>query len=149
MDRIRQRGQATVEFALILPLFILITFGAIYGGMVFMDYLQYSNAARAMARDISVADTDKRSTMASNRSSYVNTSVKPYQYGNDALKNYVSPNTSLYSMTSAVTIADDEVKVVISIDMNSSTLLPNILRSAGWPPENMQIVYQMPVEPDV
>ncbi|MCR5757740.1 MAG: pilus assembly protein [Selenomonas sp.] len=149
MDRLRQKGQAAVEFALVLPLFILITFGVIYGGMVYMDYLQYSNAARAIARDVSLADTDKRAALASKCSSTVDTSVRPYAYGNEALKVYVAPNTSLYSMTSEVTMEDDEVKVTVSIYMNNSSILPNILRNTGWPPTNMEIVYQLPVEPDV
>ena len=51
----RQRGQAAVELAFIAPMFFLIFFSVIYAGILFMDYLQFSNAARAAARDITLA----------------------------------------------------------------------------------------------
>lgn len=58
MDRIytmlkylKQRGQALVEFAIMLPLFLAIFFSIAYGGVVFADYLILSNTARSCARD--------------------------------------------------------------------------------------------------
>lgn len=47
----RQRGQSIVEFALIFPLFILLIFSVIYGGLLFADYLTLSNTARSSARE--------------------------------------------------------------------------------------------------
>jgi Flp pilus assembly protein TadG len=44
------RGQALVEFALILPVFLLIVFGLIDGGRLVFTYNTVSNAARSGAR---------------------------------------------------------------------------------------------------
>ncbi len=44
-SRSKQRGQTMVEFALILPTFLLLTVGLIYGGMMFRDYLSADRAA--------------------------------------------------------------------------------------------------------
>ena len=38
----RQKGQTLVEFALLVPLFFAMCFGMIYGGIMFLDYLQYT-----------------------------------------------------------------------------------------------------------
>ena len=50
----RQRGQVIVEFALILPLFLLMIFGLIYSGMLFHDYSTVSNMARSAAREAAI-----------------------------------------------------------------------------------------------
>ena len=34
----KQKGQALVEFALIIPFFLLLIFGLIYSGLLFHDY---------------------------------------------------------------------------------------------------------------
>ena len=46
----RRRGQALVEFALVLPVFLLIVFGIIDGGRLIFTYNTVSNAARNGAR---------------------------------------------------------------------------------------------------
>lgn len=45
-----QRGQALVEFALILPLLLLLVFGIIQFGFIFHAYLTVNEAAREGAR---------------------------------------------------------------------------------------------------
>lgn len=57
---IRQRGQSALEFALMSPLILLIIFGAIYGGGMFIQFMNYSNEARAIAREVAVANTTDR-----------------------------------------------------------------------------------------
>lgn len=47
---IRQRGAAVVEFALILPMFLLIVFGTIQFGLVLYDKAVITNASREAAR---------------------------------------------------------------------------------------------------
>ena len=50
----KHKGQAIVEFALVLPLFLLMIFGIIYSGMMFHDYSTISNIARATTREAAV-----------------------------------------------------------------------------------------------
>ncbi|MGN0334309.1 MAG: TadE/TadG family type IV pilus assembly protein [Lachnospiraceae bacterium] len=45
-----EKGQATVEFALILPIFILLVFGIIDFGWLFYNKIQVNNASREGAR---------------------------------------------------------------------------------------------------
>lgn len=51
----RHKGQVIVEFALILPLFLLMLFGIIYSGMMYHDYSTLSNIARASAREAAIS----------------------------------------------------------------------------------------------
>ena len=44
-----QKAQGIVEFALVLPLFLLLVMGIIYFGMAFSDYLTMSNSVRSIA----------------------------------------------------------------------------------------------------
>lgn len=53
------KGQVIVEFALILPLFLLIMYGIIYSGMMFHDYSTLSNVARASAREAAISGDSK------------------------------------------------------------------------------------------
>ena len=48
----RQKGQTLVEFAFVVPILIFLFLSIMYLGIMFMEYLQYSNAARDAARDI-------------------------------------------------------------------------------------------------
>ena len=54
----KHKGQSTVEFALVLPLFLLIMFGIIYTGMMFHDYTTLSNIARSCTRDVAISAKD-------------------------------------------------------------------------------------------
>ena len=57
-----QKGQSVVEFAVIIPLFLIFVMGIIYGGFAFADYLRCNNAVREIARGYSVEETEKRGT---------------------------------------------------------------------------------------
>jgi Flp pilus assembly protein TadG len=54
---IKQKGQAVIEFAVILPLFVLFLFGIVYSGMLFYDYISLSNLARSAAREAAIVQT--------------------------------------------------------------------------------------------
>lgn len=49
-----QRGQAIVEFAVVLPLFLFLIFAIFLVGMVMADYLTLSSIARSSARNAAV-----------------------------------------------------------------------------------------------
>lgn len=50
-----ERGQATAEFALVLPIFAVLVFAIAQLGVVFMHYLSLTDAVRAGARQAAVA----------------------------------------------------------------------------------------------
>ena len=51
----REKGQALVELALILPVFLLMLLGIVQFGTVFRDYIALTDATRVGARQASVA----------------------------------------------------------------------------------------------
>lgn len=50
----RQKGQAVVEFAIVLPFFLMLLFGVMYSGLLYTDYLTLTNVARSSAREASI-----------------------------------------------------------------------------------------------
>lgn len=46
-----QKGQVIVEFAFVLPLFLILAFLVIHSGLLFADYMTLSNVARSSARE--------------------------------------------------------------------------------------------------
>ena len=54
-DGRRERGQALVELAIILPVFMLILLGIVQIGSVFRDYIALTDATRVGARQAAVA----------------------------------------------------------------------------------------------
>jgi len=52
-----QKGQAFVEFALVLPILLLLVFGIIQFGILFNNYLTLTDAVRAGARQAAVSRT--------------------------------------------------------------------------------------------
>ncbi len=54
----REKGQAILEFAFVLPLFLFIVFALFFVGMVMADYMELNSIARSSARDAAVI-TDK------------------------------------------------------------------------------------------
>ena len=59
-----QDGQGLVEFALILPLLLLLVLGTVDLGMGFKTYIALTNAAREGARYISIHSTDQAGAKA-------------------------------------------------------------------------------------
>ena len=53
------QGQSTVEFALVLPLVVLVVLFIVQAGLVVRDQLLVSHAAREAARAASVSDSDR------------------------------------------------------------------------------------------
>jgi len=54
----KEKGQAMVEFVLILPVLLFILLGIMEFGRIYADYLVLNNAARAGARLAAVGATD-------------------------------------------------------------------------------------------
>jgi Flp pilus assembly protein TadG len=88
----RERGQALVEFALVLPILATLILGVIQFGIVFHDYLALADAVRTGARQASVThDPGAASNAVYNsaselKASDLNVSVAPsasWQTGTD------------------------------------------------------------------
>lgn len=123
----KQKGQSLVEFALILPLFFAMCFGMIYGGLIFMDYLQYNNAARGVARAISLTTND------------VERNKLKADFENQTSE-YIRQLTHLYDVdtnTSKVNIGTNDVTVEINLVLNQKNL-PAIFDWLKFPPKNLQ-----------
>lgn len=121
-----QKGQSTVEFAFVVPFLVFLFLALVYGGMLFMDYIQYNNAARAIARD--VAFSQNKNT--------------------EALKEkYFNPLTSLYQPVLKPPEIDKDTKQVIVTISLTRTVNLGFFDEIGFPPAKLKdIVYTMPIE---
>lgn len=142
----RQRGQSALEFALMAPLILLVVFGAIYGGIMFMQFLNYSNEARTIARQIAVSPkTPEEGKAKSARQERIE------QNNNDdvgALSIYhISVTTVLLKYDSSgnalPTTNDDEDADEVSVryEFDHGTEFP-----FGFPPRHFAASYRMQLE---
>lgn len=121
-----QKGQSTVEFAFVVPFLVFLFLALVYGGMLFMDYIQYNNAARAIARDVAFSQNETT----------------------EALKErYFNPLTSLYQPVLEPPAIDEETKqVTVTISLTRTVNL-GFFDEIGFPPAKLKdIVYTMPIE---
>ena len=119
----KEKGQAIVEFALVLPFFLMLCFGIIFTGLLFSDYLTLSNLARESARTASIEGNDHY----------------------DAIKQAGTSQrflTRLYSLHD-ITIEDGEnSSVTVTLDVRRNSF-PGSGFVSYMLPENYTIVYSM------
>ena len=117
----RQRGQSAVEFALMAPIVFAIIFAMIYGGIMFMDYLNFNNYARIIAREVSIAkNSDERTKL-----------INKYNEHTDS--------AGVYNVSFNVETQDD-TDVVVTVEFRRSNDFMIM-------PRSFDIVYRMPLEP--
>lgn len=151
----KQKGQSAVEFAIIAPMFFMICLATIYAGIIFMDYIQYSNAARAIARDIALSPISLSPT--SDR--IKDTIIKEVDGKNGKdLPRYVTQLTNLYNATFEVkpktinstnrySSETEEVTVSVKFTLAEPGERPQILNDIDFPPLNLKTIeYKMRVE---
>ena len=130
----RQRGQSMVEFALMAPIVFMMIFGMIYGGIMFMQYMHYSNAVRTAAREIAVsATTDRKTTIDSKKTWLTNL------WQSEVGTRFYTPQVEIPEPT-----ADDvDVVVTVTFYMNDAEYnsLPNILKSLEFPPRSIKALH--------
>lgn len=139
----RQHGQSAVEFALMAPIIFMMIFGMIYGGMMFMEYLHYSNAVRTAAREIAMKRTnDSINETIADRKAW--------------LENFYRDEVSIKLYTPTVNITpypvaktDEAVVITVNFYMQDAEFnsLPGILRFIEFPPRNIKTLeYRMRLE---
>ena len=151
----KEKGQAMVEFAVILPFMIALSIAIIYLGALFLDYTQYSNAARDIARDISLQSAVTETDIATSRKNLANKIEKDKGY----TSRYAVPLTNLYKPTWGVkfykndnsesTNAKDAVDVEVSVTLKKSENLGIGGLLADWgvlPDELKTITFKMALE---
>ena len=124
----RQQGQSAVEFALMAPIIFLMIFGMIYSGIMFMEYLHYSNAVRTAARTIAV-DSSKMESQK--------------DWLEKLWKNEVS--VKFYEPKVSITTDSSDVKIDVTFERDDS--IPNILKAINFPPKYIKALsYTMKLE---
>ena len=127
------KGQSIVEFAFVIPLFLVMCFAIIYGGLFFMDYLQYNRTAGDIARDISLSSEEHRESLI--------------ELSNNKKLNNLT-GSDLYTVTSYVKLDDSKENVIVEIKFKTNYgSLPAILSKINFPPESITpVVVEMPLK---
>ena len=144
----RQQGQSMVEFALIAPIVFLMIFGMIWGGIMFMEYMHYSNAVRTAARQVAVVkgDTDRES-MRANQEKWLKE-----LWTNEVAVTFYEPNP-VVTIKENYAPEDTEHKkllsrdVVVTVGFARAKNIPVILDAVDFPPKYLKLIeYRMRVE---
>lgn len=143
----RQRGQTMIEFALMFPFMALFIFGMIYGGIMFMDYLNLSNDARAVARQIAVA-SDKASAITKYQTKtgeeVTGNSLSRF-YNINMTAKFVKQNESGEDEEATDATSANDVVVTVTFKRDN-TDLPWVVYKSGIPPEYFALKYRMKLE---
>lgn len=134
MQSSSQKGQSLVEFAFIVPFIMFLFLALIYGGILFLDFIQYNNAARSIARDAAF----------SSKSSFDDSDISSFKQKFNPLSSLYSPELIVQKNLESSTVT---VKILLtrSIDLNLFFALSS--DDIGFPPKNLKpIVFTMPIE---
>ena len=130
----RQKGQVIIEFALILPLFLILLFGIIYCGMLFYDYISLSNIARSAAREAAIVQTldDAQKGKIENyytkkMSSLLTSLYTPSTDPSDPTSTYTIKVSEDYGEDGTPNTDDDGVAVTIRMERNVSSMLMEMM----------------------
>ena len=115
----RQKGQSAVEFALMAPIVFTLILGMVYGGVMFMDYLNFNNQARIIAREVSLATPSDRTAIM------------------DKYNRYTDKLAGVYKVSVNVTTDDEDVTVNVDFTRPDSFMMM---------PKEFGIVYRMKLE---
>ena len=133
----REKGQAVVEFALVLPLFLVIVFGVIFSGLLYADYLTLANVARSSAREAAIRGESEYSEI-----------ISDYYSQTKLLTNLYKWNESDFTIASEEVASHPSVKVTLTAELNSSFPGAGAARSWKILPEKYKIEYSMYQEPN-
>ena len=126
----KQKGQGIVEFAIVVPMLAALGIAIVYVGIMFLDYTQYSNAARDAARDISIqthyidssADVSTKTRAAAAMRQDIADALNGGTNYESVSSKYQHPFTNIYEPTWTVTFYtwDDTNKKLKEVDGNKA-----------------------------
>ena len=114
----KHKGQAVVEFAVVLPLFLLVLFGIIYSGMLFYDYSSLSNLARSSAREAAITQnlSDSKRTEIEDFYKAKTNNLLTSLYTPDATKPFkISYSASDNSVGVTITMKRNDVPILVEM----------------------------------
>ncbi len=124
----RQKGQALVEFAFVVPIMTAFLLAIIYVGMFFVDFIHYNNAVRYAARDIALRQTE---------------GSRNDRVANIKYEDYVEPVTQLYTPVMSAAYDGDGVKVTLNLKRRE---FGKLLETFIVLPKEFDIYYRMKME---
>ena len=127
----RQKGQAVVEFALVVPFLFMLLFGVIFSGLLFADYMTLNNAARSSAREAAIEPSKSED-------------IELFYQKNMSLITDLYKDTT-FQIDPENTTPPDSVKVTVTTNLNTS--FPGIGIVSSLLPQSFTIEYCMHKEP--
>jgi hypothetical protein len=118
----KENGQAAVEFALVLPIFLLLIFAIIDFGWLFYNYINVENSARNAAR-IACIEYSDCSVDADGQSEGIKTLTYQDLLDYDSVKSSASYN-STFSNDDYNIISDDEYDILSSVIDTVGNVVP-------------------------
>lgn len=155
MLRRRQRGQSMVEFAIVIPFFLVFIMGIAYFGAAISDYIALNNMARSCAREASLGGP---TTYKNLQNKYLEKDLTAglYEWGPQAYsKGLADINVNKILPEKTGDHGNVVVKIYSKIDMsqeNAAAIFKRLLiRWAGASPEvlTLNVTYTMYSEYDL
>lgn len=155
MLRRRQRGQSMVEFAIVIPFFLVFIMGIAYFGAAISDYIALNNMARSCAREASLGGP---TTYKNLQNKYLEKDLTAglYEWGPQAYsKGLADINVNEIPPEKTGDHGNVVVKIYSKIDMsqeNAAAIFKRLLiRWAGASPEvlTLNVTYTMYSEYDL
>ena len=123
-----KRGTAIIEFVIIMPLFFLMLFGMLYGGIMLHDYNGLNELTRAAARAGAIEQTDD-----GNKAEEDNTESPTKKVAR--VKKFITDNGNNYLLLYAVNtiVVNDTVKInaedaiIVSVSAKRTDDIPLIV----------------------
>ncbi|ORU01105.1 hypothetical protein D081_0553 [Anaerovibrio sp. JC8] len=120
-----QKAQAIVEFAFVLPLFLLFMVGIIYFGFAFADYLMLNNTARSIAHEASMTKD------AATRQIIVKNNIKNVYLTSDIFKWEPNRESGINNAYLEVKNENNDVVVTANAPYNTNSYFGRLMRNFG------------------
>ena len=126
------RGSAIIEFVIIMPLFFLMLFGMLYGGIMLHDYNGLNELTRAAARAGAIEQTDDGNKVDEGKTESPTKKVaRVKKFITDNGKNYLL----LYAVAEKTIVVEDTEKInaedaiIVSVSANRTEDIPLIVEN--------------------